>query len=156
MLSGPRKFDAKSWLRQVNGGDDISAYHADEPQAVLAELIDLTAAALAGDDYAFTLLLPDDDATLIARADAFAAWCSGYLSGLGLAGIADLATLGEDAQGFLADVQRFGLLAADGDSDEDDERALLELTEFTRVGVLLLHAELRGGSAPETAAVTLH
>ena len=53
-------------------------------------------------------------------------------------------------------MQRFGLLAADGDSDEDDERALLELTEFTRVGVLLLHAELRGGSAPETAAVTLH
>ena len=156
MLSGPRVFDSEVWLRHVNGGDNISDYYADEPQAVLQELLEATQAAFVGGDLDFQLLLPDDEVALAIRAAAFAAWCRGYLSGLGLAGIADLATLGEDARGFLADVERFGMLAIDNAGDEDDERALIELTEFTRIGVLLLHAELLGGDKPEQAAITLH
>lgn len=144
MLSASRAFARDAWLRHVSGGDDLAAWDGEAVRELFDELVADTVAGMGDDDYEFALLLPDDDAALGDRAAAFGAWCRGYLSGLGAAGIAVRRTLGEDARGFLADVERFGLLSVGDDADDDDERALLELTEFTRIGVLLLHAELQG------------
>jgi uncharacterized protein YgfB (UPF0149 family) len=104
--------------------------------------------ALTADEYDFALVLPDDEQPLAMRAGAFAEWCRGFLSGLGLAGIADTATLGEDARGFLRDLERFGVLEVGPDAGEDEERAFAEVTEFVRIGVLIVHAE-RGPAADE-------
>ena len=159
MLSGPRPFDPGLWLDHVSGGErDIFA--DGEARAALEALMRETLSAMSAEDYELTLLLPDDDAALAARAAAFAGWCRGFLSGLGLSGIASLEALGEDAREFLADLSRFTSLAmdrdGDADSDEEDERALVELTEFTRMGVMLVRAELLAGEHDEDAAVTLH
>ena len=81
------------------------------------------------------------------KAAAFAAWCRGFLAGLGLGGIVDVRRLGEDARDFLADVGRFTRLALDAAGDEDEERALSELTEFTRMGVMIVRAECQAPGA---------
>lgn len=141
MLCGPRAFDHGLWLAHLSGRDDLTPLTQGEPAAALAALAEHTLQALAAGDYGFTLLLPDDEQPLPRRAGAFAAWCRGYLSGLGLAGIADTATLGEDARGFLRDVERFGALEVGPDAGEDDERAFAEVTEFVRMGVLIVYAE---------------
>lgn len=156
MLSGPRPFDAHAWHAHLSGHDDLSPFAAGEPQAVLDELVELTATGLDGDSFAFALLLPDDDEALADRAAAFGAWCRGFLSGLGLAGIADLSVLGEDARGFLSDLERFGSLDVGVEGGEDDERALAELTEFTRIGALIVYTEARGRSDEFEAAPGLH
>jgi yecA family protein len=140
MLSGPARFDRAAWLTHVSGGDDLHAYTSGEPDSAFDALIGATTAALAASDYSFELLLPGDERSLAERAGAFAGWCRGFLSGLGLSGIADAGALGEDAREFLADVQRFGTLASEAVGDEDDERAFAELTEFTRIGVLVVRA----------------
>ena len=64
--------------------------------------------------------------------------------------------LGEDARDFLADLSRFTSLEMDAEGDEEDERALVELTEFTRMGVMLVRAELNESDGDEDEAVTLH
>ncbi len=158
MLSGPNNFDPGLWLDHVGGGER-NLFASGEPRAALEELMRETLSAMGAEDYQLELLLPDDDAALSARAAGFADWCRGFLSGLGLSGIASLEALGEDAREFLADLSRFTSLAMDADGDEEDERALVELTEFTRMGVMLVRAELGEGPSEQDddlPAVTLH
>ena len=151
MLSGPRPFEPALWLAHVSGGER-AIFDGGEAHAALTALMDATVAALADEDYDFALVLPADEAPLTERAAGFAAWCRGFLSGLGLSGIADLESLGEDAREFLADLSRFATLGLDADGDEDDERALVELTEFTRMGVMLVRAELNHGGGEDEPA----
>jgi uncharacterized protein YgfB (UPF0149 family) len=142
MLAVPAPFERDAWVRHVCGQDDVSPFDHGEPRAALSALVAHTMDALAPGSFAFMPLLPDDDQPLVARAEAFAAWCRGFLAGLGLAGIADPAVLGEDARGFLGDVARFAALDSTSCEDDEDERALSELIEFTRMGVLVVQAEL--------------
>ena len=154
MLSGPRAFEPALWFDHLSGGER-ALFDDGEARAALDALMSATITAMADDDYDFALVLPADEAPLAARAAGFAAWCRGFLSGLGLSGIADLKALGEDAREFLADLSRFATLAMDADGDEEDERALVELTEFTRMGVMLVRAELNQGGS-EDAPATWH
>lgn len=155
MLCAPQRFDANAWHRYLSGREAYGEFEASEPTSVLADLVAETAAELDSGDYTFVLLLPDDDAPLAARAAGFASWCRGFLSGLGLAGIADLSVVGEDAQEFLRDLERFGSLVLGQDTAEDDERALAELCEFTRIGVLIVYADTRE-SGRDDAKARLH
>ena len=141
ILSGPARFDHRTWLSHLSGGEAFSTYEAGEPAVVLEQLFDQTRDALEEDEFGFALLLPAESADLHVRTTAFAAWCRGYLSGFGLSGVADLAALSEDARGFLNDVERFCAIALDADGSDDDERALTELTEFARMGVMIVREE---------------
>jgi len=87
---------------------------------------------------------------------ALGAWCRGFLPGLGVSGIADLALLGEDARGFVDDVERLGAVADDVDGDEADERAFVELTEFARMGVLVVRSDVAALAAAPPASGTTH
>ncbi len=155
MLSGPQAFEPGLWLDHVSGGER-ELFARGEPRAALEALMGETLRAMSGEDYELALLLPADEAPLALRAAGFADWCRGFLSGLGLSGIADIDALGEDAREFLADLSRFTSLAMDAAGDEEDERALVELTEFTRMGVMLVRAELKAGGGDEDLGVTLH
>ena len=154
MLCGDGPFDPRTWLAHVSADDDGGGLAHGEARARLDELIERTRAELSADDYSFVLFLPGDETTLGERAEAFADWCRGFLAGCVLAGIVDLAALGEDGREFLRDVERFCRLGLDGDGGEDDERALTELIEFTRMGVQVLRTELHdrgtrgGGPSP--------
>jgi yecA family protein len=152
MLCGPRAFDARLWLDYLRGEDEAAGWSGAEASALFEALAADTRRALDGDDYDFALLLPADDEGLAGRASAFAGWCRGFLSGIGLGGVGELATLGEDGRGFIADLDRFCRIAFADAAGEDDERAFAELVEFTRMGVLVLYAE-RDALPPDAAAV---
>lgn len=82
------------------------------------------------------LLLPD--AQLAVRANAVVDWCRSFLGGLGLTGV--LAGSGQtpEVRDLLAD---FGRIAAMHlVCDDDDGRALEDLLDFVRNGVVQLHA----------------
>ena len=94
------------------------------------------------EDLGFEPLLPDDSQPLAERGDALVEWCRGFLGGVGLAGHAGGDALSADANEILGD---FGAIAGsrfDYDDDDGDETALVEVLEFIRVGVLLLHDEM--------------
>jgi len=94
-------------------------------------------------DLGFALLLPDDDEPLLDRAQAFSAWCEGFTHGLTMAGIEINDLQEEEAQETLHHLIEFGQLDCDSLAmDEDDERALMEVTEYARMAVIGLHGDM--------------
>lgn len=146
LLCAPRAFSPRTWLEHIAGADTPEVFAQGEARGTLEELLRASIEGLASDELSFALLLPGDDTALVGRSAAFAGWCRGFLAGLGLGGIGDMADLGADARGFVADLERFSRIEAVA-GDEDDERALAELTEYTRMGVLVIRSEVHAAAA---------
>lgn len=105
----------------------------------LTELFQETKTLLESDDYDFIMLLPDDDALLEARASALADWCRGFVFGLGSGGV--MSDLPGDSGEIVRDFVEISRLDPDVE-DDGDEEAYMELSEYVRIGVLLLRTEL--------------
>jgi hypothetical protein len=99
-------------------------------------------------EFEFEPLLPADDEPLAARVAALAAWCGGFLYGLGTGGpdpsIAKSGEVGEYLRD-LADIARAELER--GRSAEEGEGDYAELFEFVRAGAQLTFDELAGARA---------
>ena len=94
-------------------------------------------------DLSFALLLPDEQEPLHDRAKAFSEWCEGFTQGLTLAGVDKDELYDEEAQDALQHLVEFAELDCDSlDVDEEDEQALMEVTEYTRMAVIRLHGDL--------------
>ena len=127
--------DDQAWLGRLleHAGEDLAG-QADE--AALIWFRNRALVNLGDADLRFDLLLPDEEAALAARLDALAAWCSGFLSGFGLAG-GRSDHLDEDGESGLGDLAAIADL--DPDTEESDaEDNYAELVEYVRVVVLLL------------------
>ncbi|AGA89992.1 hypothetical protein Thimo_1194 [Thioflavicoccus mobilis 8321] len=132
---------SKAWLGELAHGQD----GASSVQAALTAIVEQTRAGLAGHELALTLLLPDEEWPLVERAEAVYDWCRGLLYGLGLARIdaADLSPAAREVFDDFMTITRLDLETLE--ADEENEQALTEITEFTRVAALLLYEECAGG-----------
>lgn len=89
------------------------------------------------------LLLPDDDQALADRAKAFGEWCEGFVQALTLAGIDADQFYEEEAQEALQHITEFAELDYESlEVSDEDESALMEVSEYTRMAILRLHADL--------------
>jgi yecA family protein len=94
-------------------------------------------------DFEFQMLLPTVDESLKVRAQAFSQWCDGFIQALTLAGIGANQFQDEETQDAFQHIIEFADLDCDTlDIDEDDERALMEVSEYARMAVLRLHGDL--------------
>jgi len=139
---------SSDWVAEALPGHENAAIVA-ALQAPVQVMIEQTRAALAGSDMAFAPLLPPEDVALEERIAALAAWCDGFLYGIGRSG-----SLGQP-QGTVDEIIRdLGEIAraAIGDEGESEEaeRDYTELVEFVRAAVQLAFEEL----APLRAAAT--
>jgi uncharacterized protein YgfB (UPF0149 family) len=125
------------WLARVMADPQLPAVAAGSP---LETLRDASAAQLANRSFEFELLLPSADADLVERSGALFDWCRGFVGAFGLAA-GDKALLSEDSSEALADLVRLAGAQAQEEGDEEDEEALVEIEEFVRVAVLLLHGD---------------
>lgn len=134
---------AREWLSAL-ALEEVDDALGDAPARELFDrLFSGCAADLEDPELAFDLLLPDDTEPMTDRAVALVDWCRGFLGGLGLSG-ADLEQgLSGEASEILGDLARIAATRFDDDSGgEEDEQAYVEVVEYVRVGVLLLHNEL--------------
>ena len=135
-------YDAKAWIADL--AEDSGAQFSDRapPEGLLAaheETLD----ALRSLDFSFSPAIPDDETPLSDRVAALAAWCGGFLYGIGsgsLGGdILKEANLGEFLRD-LTDIARAELEPGrDADAGEAD---FIELFEFVRAGAQLSFDEL--------------
>lgn len=127
------------------GGEASRRQLASQVQALYGEC----RAALDDVELGFQPMLPDAALPVPERSDALVAWCRGFLGGFGLAVGGRDREWSDDGEEILRDL---GTIAASelacGDGEED-EQSLMEVSEYVRVGVLLLHAEVHGRSRPE-------
>jgi len=91
----------------------------------------------------FNLLLPDDSVKLITRVGALADFCAGFCYGVGLGtGARGNKPLPDDTAELIKDFAEIDSAVNDS-VDSADEESLAELSEYVRVGVLLVHEELQ-------------
>ncbi len=108
--------------------------------SVLDRLRHASAAQLDDRSFGFDLLLPGAEAPLAERSGALFDWCRGFLGGFGLAA-GHAPPLSDEGTEALTDLARLAAASPQDDGDEEDEDALIEIEEFVRVAVLLLHGD---------------
>lgn len=138
-------YGARDWLTELA---ELATGQGTAPPAAdpeLARFPGQVLEALQSAEFDFEPLLPSDDAPLPDRVAALAAWCSGYLYGIGT-GSPDPATVktGEVGEYLndLADIARAEL--EPGRSADAGEGDFFELVEFVRAGAQLAFDELAG------------
>jgi uncharacterized protein YgfB (UPF0149 family) len=149
-------YGAPQWLAELaEDAGPGGAPAAAEP--ALRELHEETLESLQSVGFAFTPLLPDEEATLIERVESLAAWCSGFLYGIGAAGTGEsLARYGDVGEilGDLSEISRAGV-EPDGENEAGEED-FAELLEFVRAGAQLAWDELAELRATLPAATAVH
>lgn len=129
--------DLSGWVAEVMADPALPAPLSGDP---LDRLRSATVAQLGDADFGFDLLLPEGDEGRVAdRASALFAWCRAFLGGFGLA-IGDT-TLSEEDQEALADIANLAAARIDEADPDSDEESLVEIEEYLRMAVLLLHAD---------------
>ncbi len=106
-------------------------------------------------DIELELLLADENSPIVERSCSLAEWCQGFMSGLGLSGVKQ-EQISPDSKELISDFYNIARLDA-GDldigntdnSEQEDDFALMELTEYVRVGAIFIFEDLQshtGGS----------
>lgn len=123
----------------------------------LFEVFTVSQQQMDGLGFEFQLLLPNEHEPLLHRAQAFSDWCEGYTQGLRMAGVEFDDLQDDDAQEAIEHITEF----ADMDYqsihfDEEDERSLTEISEYTRMAVLHIHSDLQANRQDNTDTETAH
>lgn len=136
MLCVNEQAESSAWLAELlqNASPVI-----DEDKNLLFRLFEETRRLLGSDEFEFDLFLPEDDAALIEQVEALKNWCRGFLLGVGSS--TSVSSWPKDVREILKDIAEFTKLDANAEGEED-ERALVEITEYLRSAVLLLRDEL--------------
>ncbi|MCR9191453.1 MAG: UPF0149 family protein [Gammaproteobacteria bacterium] len=130
----------ESYLRAL-----LVKHDKDETRQAATALFDIFAISqhqLSSLGFDFELLLPEDVA-LATRAQAFSEWCEGFTQGLTIAGLDLEAMQSDDTQDAIHHLKEFAQL--DYESlrvSEEDERALMEVVEYTRMAILSIQADI--------------
>lgn len=107
-------------------------------------------------DFEFQMFLPEEHESIADRAQAFSEWCDGFLQGLAINGFREDDFEDEEARETLYHLQEFAELDFEGlSSGEEDEKALMEVTEYARMAVLRLFGEIQAmKQQPEETSTT--
>jgi uncharacterized protein len=151
---------AIGWLDQVFEGSNPDDALRRECESMLDALYAYTHRQLTDRQSEFEPLLPDDSDSTMARADAIARWCEGFLHGL-VSGSPDERLKERLASDPLSDIIKdmLQITRATVDEDLDDETnesAYVELVEYLRVAVQLTYEELAEFRSPPPASETVH
>jgi uncharacterized protein len=135
-------YDARAWAGEL--ADDAGGLLAErEPAAELSRAHEETLRALLSPDFHFVPLLPEDEEPLRDRVAALAAWCGGFLYGIGTGGAGrDALGRGEMAE-YLRDIGEIARVdPGEGETTEADESDYVELCEYVKAGAQLAFEEL--------------
>ena len=141
--------DQKIWVEEV-----FDAYNPKDPSQaeafrLLQSLYEMTLASLNSTDLDFQPLLPDEEDSLRERTEALAHWCSGFLSGLGMGGMASQGELPDEVSELVQDLTQISRVDFEMEApDEQEETAFAEVLEYVRVGVLFIYDELQPRTMP--------
>lgn len=144
MLSANIASDKISWVQLVFGEIDTTNDSQEKGIKLSGELFEQSKQQMQDPNLAFELLLPDEEETLFTRVAAMQEWCAGFLLGISMAGVKEHAKLPQDSRELLADFSEIGMSGQfDLEDETASEEALEEISEYVRMGVLLINEELQ-------------
>lgn len=131
-LSGGAQVSEIQWL--LDAVEFLDFTQAPEPHIrdLLAQVYHVTREQFRN-DFALTLLLPDDDELISDRVTALSQWCHGFLTGFGSVDAKDR-QLDEEAQDRLRDLAAIVQIQVDDEEDDEaNEADYMEVTEYVRM-----------------------
>lgn len=132
----------ESWYGELLVDSDEENLLVRECRSSLASIYRETEVAINGAGLGFTPFLPEDNVPLRQRATAVSEWCQGFLYGVGLAGVAPDEDLSQGAEEALSDLAEISNLDVQQiEESEEEEDALIEVTEFLWVAAMMVHGE---------------
>lgn len=158
MLCAQGATEASQWLLHVLGEHEESSRDLQEAGKQLLLIHQITVEQMNNNDIDFNLMLPDDDEVLEDRVEALGSWCQGFVYGLAAGGLKEDTKLPENSGELIKDIleiSRAGYVADDEaeiEVSEDDEMAFMEVSEYVRIGILLVYEELQ----PLQSSTTVH
>ncbi|SIS86350.1 UPF0149 family protein [Neptunomonas antarctica] len=129
------------WLKTVSELLEIDGLVQETSKVGLIGLYQQALKQLESFGLEFSMLLPDDDATLEQRVESLGRWCQGFMTGFGYQGKQTDKSLSDEAKDVLRDLSQISQIANEVDEGEDSEADLMELEEYVRMAVLMLFAE---------------
>ena len=152
-LAAGVRFDADAWLAMVVAHLDVQEIEDDDDKAELVGLYEQALGQFSDGGFSFSLLLPDDDTELAARAESLGSWCSGFLGGFGLAFDRDKQKLNEEVTETMDDLSQIALVSLDDEDDPEAEQSLMELVEYVRMAALMVFSEYNVAAEQKPPAV---
>jgi uncharacterized protein YgfB (UPF0149 family) len=147
---------ARRWLEESLDDAELTAT-AESLADDLDELIGTSARMLDDAELKFQPLLPDDDAPLGEQVEALAAWCDGFLNGVGSTAPSARSTTATDALNEIlrdfAEISRAGLSADEAEGNDQPDFALAQIHEYVRVSVQIAFEELEAERAAAARGV---
>ena len=162
MLCAQGATEASQWMLYVLGEHEETSKLLQQTGKKLLQIHQISVEQMNDTDAEFELMLPDDDEPLETRVEALGIWCQGFVYGLAVGGITEDIVLPEDSKELIRDIleiSRAGYvadneaeLATDEENTEEDEVAFMEVSEYVRMGILLIYEELQ----PLQSSQTVH
>jgi uncharacterized protein len=138
LIVGGQYCPPQDWLDIALDEPDVWEMLSVQAQATLLHMAEKAVIDMSADDFSFQLLLPEDDAPLQERADAFNEWCLGFMLGIKHQRGQQTLLTGDGAQA-LSDITKIGEMDLDTTECEEEEASYIELVEFVRIAVLTIH-----------------
>jgi hypothetical protein len=158
LLCTVERFPEELWIEEVFASSGAAGPVTERCATTLMVARQETQRHLGGTGYEFAPLLPDDCAPLPERGKALAHWCRGFLYGLALGGLEEPMSSPKEVREVLGDLSEFTRLDVTGTEAETNvmESDYAEIVEYVRVGVMLVHTELRARFEQPSADDRLH
>ncbi len=162
MLCAQGATNAAQWMLHVLGEHEESSPGLQAVGKELMKVHQISVEQMNNNEINFELMLPDDDDQLEDRVEGLGIWCQGFVYGLAAGGIKEDTVLPENSKELIKDIleiSRAGYVADDEAEqaveeagDDEDEVAFMEVSEYVRMGVLLVYEELQ----PLQSSQTVH
>jgi len=144
-IVGGLRRTASDWLHQVLEHMGIESLDNERHANVTEDLIGFYTHSLENmdkDSSSFVLLLPDDDYALSERIESLVVWVRGFLEGIAISASDRLQKMDSELQEILKDFVDICQIDTRVEEDESGEKEFFEISEYIRIGVLNLYAEL--------------
>lgn len=147
-----RRADA-DWLNQVLEHMGVESLDEERYANITNDLkafYNLTLESIDKDSSSFAMMLPDDDYELSERIESLIVWVRGFLEGLAISASDRLQGLDPELQEILKDFVEICQIDTRVEQDEDGEKEFFEISEYVRIGVLNIYAELNEPEIDQT------
>lgn len=141
---------AEQYLQTLLEEKDVSQF--EKEIRALASLLQVTYEQMSTMSFDFHLLMPDDEEPLDERAKSLGVWCHGFSDGILNSGVDISAIDASESRDALFHITEIANIDYDYTTvTEEDEKAFMEVYEYVRMAVLMIHTELTGKSDKRTA-----
>lgn len=87
-------------------------------------------------------LFPEQALPLAERLECLAAWCRGFIFGLGIAGLTEAQTQLPEMKEVIEDIQQISYVGLEEETDTAQEDAMMELIEYVRMAPFMVYTTI--------------